>query len=110
MPHLRVNDAEIYYEVHGHGAPFLFCSVTGLDHQAWKFHQVREFSQDHKVIVFDYRGTGKSSKAVQKYSIKMFTDDAAAIRSSGSGASPCLRSLHGWCGGTATGTGSPQQS
>ena len=79
MTHLKVNDAEIYYEVHGHGAPFLFCSVTGLDHQAWKFHQVREFSQDHKVIVFDYRGTGKSSKAVQKYSIKMFTDDAAAI-------------------------------
>ena len=79
MPHLKVNDAEIYYEVHGHGAPFLFCSVTGLDHQAWKFHQVREFSQDHKVIVFDYRGTGKSSKTVQKYSIKMFADDAAAI-------------------------------
>ena len=56
-----------------------FCSVTGLDHQAWKFHQVREFSRDHKVILFDYRGTGKSSKNMQKYSIKMFTDDAAAI-------------------------------
>ena len=23
MPHLKVKDAEIYYEVHGHGAPFL---------------------------------------------------------------------------------------
>ena len=79
MPHLKAQDTEIYYEVHGDGPPFLFCSVTGLDHQAWKFHQVREFSRDHKVIVFDYRGTGKSSKAVQKYSIKMFTDDAAAI-------------------------------
>src|SRR4029434_5200035 len=79
MPLLKVNDAEIYYEVHGHGAPFLFCSVTGLDHQAWKFHQVRELSHDHTVIVFDYRGTGKSSKTVQKYSIKMFADDAAAI-------------------------------
>jgi 3-oxoadipate enol-lactonase len=76
---LKVNGTEIYYETHGDGPPFLFCSVTGLDHQAWKFHQVREFSRDHKVIVFDYRGTGKSSKTVQKYSIKMFTDDAAAI-------------------------------
>jgi pimeloyl-ACP methyl ester carboxylesterase len=71
MPHLKAQDTEIYYEVHGDGPPFLFCSVTGLDHQAWKFHQLREFSRDHKVIVFDYRGTGKSSKAVQKYSIKM---------------------------------------
>src|SRR5262245_56473085 len=79
MPHLKVQDTEIYYEVHGDGSPFLFCSVTGLDHQAWKFHQVREFSRDHKVIVFDYRGTGKSSKTVQKYTIETFTGDAAAI-------------------------------
>src|SRR5246127_3751895 len=79
MPHLKLSDAEIYFEVHGEGAPFLFCSVTGCDHQAWKFHQVREFSRDHKVILFDYRGTGKSSEAVQKYSVKMFTEDAAAL-------------------------------
>ena len=79
MPLIKINDSEIYYEVHGEGPPFLFCSVTGLDHQAWKFHQVREFSRDHKVILFDYRGTGKSSKTVEKYSIKLFSDDAAAI-------------------------------
>lgn len=79
MPHLKLADAEIYYEVHGDGPPLLFCSVTRLDHQAWKFYQVPEFSRDHRVIVFDYRGTGKSSKTVQKYSIKRFTDDAAAL-------------------------------
>ncbi|MDH3445980.1 MAG: alpha/beta hydrolase [Deltaproteobacteria bacterium] len=79
MPYLKLKDAEIYYETHGSGPPFLFCSVTGLDHQAWKFHQVAEFSRDHKVIIFDYRGTGKSSKTIEKYSIKMFTEDAAAL-------------------------------
>ena len=79
MPFLNRDGAEIYYEVHGDGPALLFCSVTGLDHQAWKFHQVPEFSRDHKVILFDYRGTGKSSKTIEKYSIKMFTDDAAAI-------------------------------
>ena len=79
MPHLRLPEAEIYFEVHGDGPPLLFCSVTGLDHQAWKFYQIPDFSRDHRVIVFDYRGTGKSSKTVQKYSIKMFTDDAAAL-------------------------------
>jgi len=79
MPVLMRDDTQIYYEVFGDGTPFLFCSVTGLDHQAWKFHQVAEFSRDHKVILFDYRGTGKSSKTVQKYSIKMFTDDARAV-------------------------------
>lgn len=79
MPFLNRDGSDIYYETHGEGAPLLFCSVTGLDHQAWKFHQVPEFSRDHKIILFDYRGTGKSSKRVEKYSIKMFTDDAAAI-------------------------------
>lgn len=79
MPFIERDNNPIYYEVHGDGPAFLFCSVTGLDHQAWKFHQVAEFSRDHKVILFDYRGTGKSSKTVQKYSIKMFADDAAAI-------------------------------
>lgn len=79
MPFVNRDGAEIYYEVHGDGSPLLFCSVTGLDHQAWKFHQVPEFCRDHKVILFDYRGTGKSSKRIEKYSIQMFTDDAAAI-------------------------------
>lgn len=79
MPFIERDGSEIYYEVHGDGAPFLFCNVTGLDHQAWKFHQVAEFARDHKVILFDYRGTGKSSKKIEKYSIKMFTNDAAAI-------------------------------
>jgi hypothetical protein len=54
MPFVKRDDAEIYYEVHGDGAPFLFCSVTSLDHQAWKFHHVEKFGRD-------YRGTGKSS-------------------------------------------------
>jgi pimeloyl-ACP methyl ester carboxylesterase len=71
MPYLKNAATEIYYEVHGDGPPFLFCSVTGLDHRAWKFHQIREFSRDHTVIVFDYRGTGKSSKTVQKYTIEL---------------------------------------
>jgi 3-oxoadipate enol-lactonase len=79
VPYLKLPDAGIYYEVHGDGSPFLFCSVTGLDHQAWNFHQVPEFSRDHRVIVFDYRGTGKSRKTVQKYSIRIFTRDAAAL-------------------------------
>src|SRR6266550_4219566 len=54
MPNFKLEDTEIYYEVHGDGPPFLFCSVTGLDHQAWKFHQIPEFSRDHKAIVFDH--------------------------------------------------------
>ncbi|HWP59099.1 MAG TPA: alpha/beta fold hydrolase [Candidatus Acidoferrales bacterium] len=79
MPYLKRADAEIYYEVYGAGRPFLFCSATGVDGQCWKEYQVPEFSRDHQVILFDYRGTGKSSKTVTKYTTAMFAADAAAI-------------------------------
>jgi len=79
MAYLRVRDAEIYYEVYGAGRPFLFCSATGVDGQCWKANQVPEFSRDHQVIIFDYRGTGRSSKTVMKYSTALFAADAAAI-------------------------------
>src|SRR5262245_39494405 len=79
MPYLKRQDAEIYYEVYGEGRPFLFSSPTGVDGQCWKANQVPEFSRDHKVIIFDYRGTGKSSKTVMPYTTAMFAADAAAI-------------------------------
>ena len=79
MAFLKRQDTEIYYEVHGEGRPFLFCSATGVDGQCWKAYQVPEFSRDHKVIIFDYRGTGRSSKTVMKYTTTMFAADTAAI-------------------------------
>jgi len=40
---------------------------------------VPEFSKDHRVIVHDYRGTGRSSKPSIDYATRMFCDDAMAI-------------------------------
>jgi pimeloyl-ACP methyl ester carboxylesterase len=79
MPKVQVKDAEIYYEVHGEGQPFIFFSETACDGQIWKLFQVPEFSKDHMVIVHDYRGTGRSSKPSIGYSTRMFCDDAVAV-------------------------------
>ena len=79
MPTVLVNKAEIYYEAHGHGRPFVFFSETACDGEIWKLYQVPEFSKDHLVITHDYRGTGRSSKPPSDYTTKMFCDDAAAI-------------------------------
>ena len=67
MPTVRTNDAEIYYETHGQGQPFLFFSETACDGQIWKLYQVPEFAKDHMVIIHDYRGTGRSSKPSVDY-------------------------------------------
>ena len=59
MPTVRVPDADIYFEEHGQGQPFLFCSETAADGEIWKMFQLPELSKDHRVIIFDYRGTGR---------------------------------------------------
>ena len=79
MPTVRSHDAEIYYEEHGQGQAFLFCSETAADGEIWKIFQVPEFAKDHRVIIFDYRGTGGSSKPSMAYSTRMFCDDAVAV-------------------------------
>jgi len=79
MPYLNLKDIQLYYEVHGEGPPFLFISETACHGEVWKLCQIPEFSRDHQVITFDYRGTGLSSKPSAKYTTNMFVDDIVAI-------------------------------
>lgn len=79
MPKVKVNDVEIYYEEHAKGRPMVFLSETACDGEVWKINQVEEFSKDHRVITFDYRGTGQSSKPSIDYTTKMFCDDLIGL-------------------------------
>ena len=80
MPYVKAkDDVDIYYEVFGEGAPFLFLSETACDGAVWKIYQVPEFARDHRMIIFDYRGTGLSGKPSAKYSTDMFAADAVAV-------------------------------
>jgi 3-oxoadipate enol-lactonase len=80
MPYVKTKDGvDIYYEVSGEGTPFLFLSETACDGAVWRIYQVPEFARDHRVIIFDYRGTGLSGKPSANYSTDMFADDAAAV-------------------------------
>jgi pimeloyl-ACP methyl ester carboxylesterase len=80
MPYVKTKDGvEIYYEVSGEGTPFLFLSETACDSAVWKIYQVPEFARDHRVVIFDYRGTGLSGKPAAKYSTEMFAADAAVV-------------------------------
>ena len=63
MPYVKAKDGvDIYYEVSGHGTPFLFFSETACDGAVWNIYQTPEFARDHRVIILDYRGTGLSGK------------------------------------------------
>ena len=80
MPFVKGKDGvDIYYEFSGDGRPLLFLSETACDGAVWNLYQVPEFARDHRVVIFDYRGTGLSGKPSAKYSTEMFADDAASV-------------------------------
>lgn len=79
MPIINVNGIDIYYEIHGVGEPLLLIFGTGGDHTRWN-NQLPAFSKEFQCIVFDNRGTGKSSKpATDLYSSRIMAEDAACL-------------------------------
>ena len=79
MPFLHIDGADLSYETYGEGRPFLFLARTAGHGEAWKLHQVAEFSRDHRVIIYDQRGTGASSAGGADFSTQRLADDAAAL-------------------------------
>ncbi len=80
MPKVKVNDIEMYYEIHGEGEPLVL--IEGLGYSTWMWYkQVNELSKHFKVIIFDNRGVGETDKPDVEYSIEMFADDLADLLS-----------------------------
>jgi len=80
MPKININDCNIYYEIHGQGAPLVL--IMGLRRNVeWWYRQIPDLAQQFQVIVFDNRGAGRSDKPVMEYSIRLFADERADTRS-----------------------------
>ena len=77
MPVLAANGIETYYEVHGSGPPVLLAAGLGGAGTYWR-EQVAPFARAHTVIVYDQRGTGRSSH-VPVASIAELAGDALAL-------------------------------
>src|SRR5262249_6858112 len=80
MPYATAADGvRLYYETLGSGSPLLLVSGQASDHTLWD--GVRDdFAGEHRVIVFDLRGTGQSDKPEEPpYTTHGFAQDAIAI-------------------------------
>ena len=75
---IKIDDIDVYYEIHGEGEPLLL--VEGLGYSTWMwFKQIPNFSREYQVIVFDNRGVGNTDKPDIEYTIEMMADDAAGL-------------------------------
>ena len=70
----------MYYEVEGQGQPLLLIMGTNADHSIWA-PQVAAYRDHYMVITYDARGTGQSTHPaeLEKYSMRILADDAAAL-------------------------------
>ncbi|MDP4092810.1 MAG: alpha/beta hydrolase [Bacillota bacterium] len=66
MSYAKINGFDMYYEVMGDGEPVVFVHGVGVTSRMWEF-QKKAFSKEFKMIIFDLRGSGKSSKTPEVY-------------------------------------------
>ena len=60
MPKVKVNDIEMYYEVHGEGEPLVLLHGYFCSSQQWN-HFIPEFQERFQLIIPDCRGHGRTT-------------------------------------------------
>jgi 3-oxoadipate enol-lactonase len=80
MPVVTINDLTIHYQLEGDGDETIVL-INGLadDLQTWVFQMADFLAAGYRVLRFDNRGIGASSKPAGPYSSRMLADDAKAL-------------------------------
>jgi pimeloyl-ACP methyl ester carboxylesterase len=77
----KLEDVDIYYKIKGEGKPLLMITGYSGNSDGWDnlIPRSEPLSKHFKVIIFDNRGTGRSSSPEGPYSIKTMANDAAKL-------------------------------
>lgn len=79
MPTARLNDLEIYHETAGSGEPVLLVPASWWPSGTWNVGVVPTLSRRFQTIVLDCRGTGRSGKPKDGYTVAQFAGDCIAL-------------------------------
>jgi pimeloyl-ACP methyl ester carboxylesterase len=77
--HENSTDIELYYEDHGTGAPVVLIHGYPLDGASWELQSRALLDAGHRVITYDRRGFGRSSKVGTGYDYDTFAADLDAL-------------------------------
>ena len=72
-------DIELYYEDHGSGQPVVLIHGYPLDGSSWEKQTAALLAAGYRVITYDRRGFGKSSKTKEGYDYDTFAADLNAV-------------------------------
>lgn len=79
MPRANLGDVEIYYEEQGKGEPVLLAPASWWPSDTWNVTVVPFLSTRFKTIIFDCRGTGRSSKPKDGFMVAQFAQDCIEL-------------------------------
>jgi pimeloyl-ACP methyl ester carboxylesterase len=74
MPKVKVNDIEMYYEVHGEGTPLVLLHGFTSSSSIWKPF-IQEYKKNYKLIIPDMRGHGYSTNPSNTFTHRQSAHD-----------------------------------
>jgi aminoacrylate hydrolase len=74
MPQMSITDGTLYYEIHGDGPPLILAAGLGGVGSFWA-SQLPALTPHFKVVLYDHRGTGQSSRDRITYSLAQMARD-----------------------------------
>jgi len=78
MPYAKVNNINMYYEIHGEGEPLIM--ILGMANSLDTVRdQIPYFESEFQFILYDSRGTGRTDAPDIPYTPKMMADDVAGL-------------------------------
>lgn len=81
MPKVKVNDIEMYYEVHGEGTPVVIINGYSGTSEGWESVApiISDLSKHYMVIIQDNRGVGRSTISEKPVTLKLMASDKVAL-------------------------------
>lgn len=73
------NEVKIHYQDCGRGKPVLLIHGWPLSHEMWEYQVEELVNAGNRVITYDRRGFGQSSKPYGNYTYDILTDDLKAL-------------------------------
>lgn len=78
MPQVHLGDIDTVYDLAGTGVPVALIHGLGSSGRDWE-QQIPALANRYRVLTYDVRGHGRTSKPRGPYSVRQFADDLAAL-------------------------------
>ena len=78
MPFVNSGGVNIYFDLKGTGTPILLCNGWGGSSDSWSREMITLLAEKHTVVLVDNRGTGRSGKPEEPYTMEQMSGDSSS--------------------------------